>query len=151
MGLIDDLLCPAGALRQTSRCRWVWPPSSRFSSTCGCLEFLGNRWGIAGGAASALSVLWIVIVTNAMNSLDNMDGLAGGVGRDLCRALSRRHAHRGPVVRGRDGRPAAGGIAGAFLIFNFPPAKVFMPCGDGSGSLRARVPAGDRLHPHHLF
>ncbi len=96
------------------------------------LEFLGRRLGPAGVAASfALSVLWIIVVTNAMNFLDNMDGLSGGVGA-ICAALY----FAATLIGGQWFVAAMAGLTlGAllgFLVFNFPPAKVFL--GD-SGSL----------------
>jgi UDP-GlcNAc:undecaprenyl-phosphate GlcNAc-1-phosphate transferase len=78
-----------------------------------------------------LTFLWLVGITNAINLLDNMDGLAGGVALIASGVLSYF------LWRGGDAQLLAmslslvGAIFG-FLIFNFPPAKIFM--GD-SGSL----------------
>jgi UDP-GlcNAc:undecaprenyl-phosphate GlcNAc-1-phosphate transferase len=78
-----------------------------------------------------LTFLWLVGITNAINLLDNMDGLAGGVALIASGFLS--------VFFWRNGYPdllilslaIAGSILG-FLVFNFPPARIFM--GDsGSG------------------
>ncbi|MCX5661538.1 MAG: MraY family glycosyltransferase [Planctomycetota bacterium] len=95
-------------------------------------EFLGRSYGLPGDVLSvALSVVWIVVVTNAMNFLDNMDGLSGGIGA-ICAAL-----YLAATLIGGQWFVAAlaalllGALLG-FLVFNFPPAKVFM--GDG-GSL----------------
>jgi UDP-GlcNAc:undecaprenyl-phosphate GlcNAc-1-phosphate transferase len=96
------------------------------------LEFLGKNYGLAGEAVSiVLSVAWIVVVTNAMNFLDNMDGLAAGVGA-ICAALYLAATLIGGqwFVAGAAAL-LVGSLAG-FLVFNFPPARVFM--GDG-GSL----------------
>ena len=96
--------------------------------------FFGNntidffRWPIAN---IFLTFFWLVGITNAINLLDNMDGLAGGVSLIAAGFLS--------VFFWRTGHPEllilslsiAGSILG-FLIFNFPPAKIFM--GD-SGSM----------------
>jgi UDP-GlcNAc:undecaprenyl-phosphate GlcNAc-1-phosphate transferase len=83
---------------------------------------------LVGGA---LTVLWIVGVTNAFNLLDHMDGLTGGVTVLACAAFA--------IIAVATGQwfvaaalIALGGAAGAFLLFNFPPARVFI--GDG-GSL----------------
>ncbi len=86
------------------------------------------RWPIAN---IMLTFLWLVGITNAINLLDNMDGLAGGVALIASVFLS--------VFFWRTGYPdllvislaIAGSILG-FLLFNFPPAKIFM--GD-SGSM----------------
>lgn len=91
-----------------------------------------DQFGPAGSAASVLlSVVWLVVVTNAMNFLDNMDGLSGGIGA-ICATL-----YLAATLIGGQWFVAAmaalllGSLLG-FLVFNFPPAKVFM--GDG-GSL----------------
>lgn len=78
-----------------------------------------------------LTFFWLVGITNAINLLDNMDGLAAGVALIASSVLSYF------LWRGGDSQllmmslSLAGAIFG-FLIFNFPPAKIFM--GD-SGSL----------------
>lgn len=78
-----------------------------------------------------ITILWIIGVTNAINFLDNMDGLAGGV-TAIAGALFMAAA----LVNGQWFIAATlaliiGSTCG-FLVFNFPPAKIFM--GDG-GSL----------------
>lgn len=86
------------------------------------------RWPIAN---IFLTFFWLVGITNAINLLDNMDGLAGGVALIASGFLS--------VFFWKTGYPEllilslalAGSILG-FLVFNFPPAKIFM--GD-SGSM----------------
>ena len=96
--------------------------------------FFGNntidffRWPIAN---IFLTFFWLVGITNAINLLDNMDGLAGGVAFIATIFLS--------VFFFKSDNPdllilsltLAGSILG-FLIFNFPPARIFM--GD-SGSM----------------
>lgn len=96
------------------------------------LELLGHRYGAAGEIVGiVLSIVWIVVVTNAMNFLDNMDGLTAGVGA-ICASLYLAATLIGGqwFVAGTAAL-LAGALAG-FLVFNFPPARVFM--GDG-GSL----------------
>jgi UDP-GlcNAc:undecaprenyl-phosphate GlcNAc-1-phosphate transferase len=78
------------------------------------------------------TVLWLVGITNAINLLDNMDGLAGGISFITACLLSFFFWR----VPGQEeffllSLTLAGAILG-FLIFNFPPASIFM--GD-SGSL----------------
>ena len=83
------------------------------------------------GASIAVTILWIVAMTNAINFLDNMDGLAGGVSAIaafffmIATILNAQWFIAGTLAL------MVGGLCG-FLIFNFPPAKIFM--GDG-GSL----------------
>jgi UDP-GlcNAc:undecaprenyl-phosphate GlcNAc-1-phosphate transferase len=94
-------------------------------------EFL-DRWGSAGFIASvALSVCWIVTITNAMNFLDNMDGLAGGVGAVVAALYLAVTLLAGQWFVAALTALLLGALLG-FLVFNFPPAKIFM--GDG-GSL----------------
>ncbi len=76
-----------------------------------------------------LSLLWITGITNAFNLLDNMDGLAAGLGSLTAMMLAiLALATRPPDLL----VPALGGACLGFLLYNFPPARVFM--GD-SGSL----------------
>jgi len=89
--------------------------------------------GYAGGAwlSIFLTVVWIVAITNAMNFIDNMDGLSGGIGAIagglfLIAAILNAQWFIGVILA-----LLVGGCVG-FLVFNFPPAKIFM--GDG-GSL----------------
>lgn len=78
-----------------------------------------------------ITVLWIVAITNAINFLDNMDGLAGGVSAIaaalfmVATILNHQWFIAGMLAL------LLGGLVG-FLVFNFPPARIFM--GDG-GSL----------------
>src|SRR5207245_9491431 len=79
----------------------------------------------------AVTVLWILAVTNALNLLDHMDGLSGGVAllagaSFLVVALQTRQTAIASMIV-----PLLGACAG-FLVFNFPPAKIFL--GD-AGSL----------------
>ncbi len=88
--------------------------------------YVGDAW-----LSVVLTVVWIVAVTNAMNFIDNMDGLSAGIaaiagGLFLVGALMNAQWFVGVVLA-----LLVGGCAG-FLVFNFPPARVFM--GDG-GSL----------------
>ncbi len=78
-----------------------------------------------------LTLVWIVGITNAMNLLDNMDGLAGGVSLITALFLSYFFFQGGEILLLVLTLALAGSILG-FLVFNFPPAKIFM--GD-SGSL----------------
>lgn len=78
-----------------------------------------------------LTVLWIVGITNAFNFLDNMDGLSAGVAAVcstafLITAISIEQWFVAATLA-----LLLGALLG-FLVFNFPPAKIFM--GD-SGSL----------------
>ncbi len=81
--------------------------------------------------SSIASIFWLVVITNAFNFLDNIDGLSAGVAAICSAALLAAAAASGQLF-------VAGwlclllGAALGFLVFNFPPAKIFM--GD-AGSL----------------
>ena len=73
----------------------------------------------------ALTIFWLITATNAFNLIDGVDGLAAGVG--IVSALSIAtvsglHQHDGTMIAAL---ALAGALAG-FLIFNFPPASIFM-------------------------
>lgn len=75
---------------------------------------------------AALAIVWIVLVVNAANVTDVCDGLAGGIAAVGLLYLG----FVAPAIR-----PMAWGLAGAclgFMVFNRPPASIFM--GD-AGSL----------------
>ena len=86
------------------------------------------RWPIAN---IILTFFWLVGLTNAFNLLDNMDGLAGGVSFIAAIFLSIFFWRTGYQDLLVISMTLAGSILG-FLVFNFPPAKIFM--GD-SGSM----------------
>ncbi len=78
-----------------------------------------------------LTVIWVVGITNAMNIIDIMDGLAGGVAAIAALAFFVVATLAGRV---NDMIPAIAlfGAVGGYLIYNKPPAKIYM--GD-AGSL----------------
>lgn len=80
---------------------------------------------------SVLSALWIVLIINAFNFLDNMDGLSAGIAVIASCILFAAAAISGQVFVGGLALVLIGTLLG-FLVFNFPPAKIFM--GD-AGSL----------------
>ncbi len=96
------------------------------------LEMLGNWWGTSGLVLSVgLTMLWVLAITNAMNFLDNMDGLSAGIGAIIAGIYLTANLIGGQWFVAALSALLMGALLG-FLVFNFPPAKVFM--GDG-GSL----------------
>lgn len=88
------------------------------------------NWVPSPAIDALITIGWIVGITNAFNLLDNMDGLSAGVALIASVAL-------GVIALAGDTGAATiatlvAGTCAAFLVFNFPPASVFM--GD-SGSL----------------
>ncbi len=91
-----------------------------------------SDYGPAGVVAShLLTMFWIIAIVNAMNMLDNMDGLSGGVGAIAAALYLMATLLAGQWFVAALAALLLGALVG-FLVFNFPPAKVFM--GDG-GSL----------------
>ncbi|MEM1211234.1 MAG: MraY family glycosyltransferase [Planctomycetota bacterium] len=93
---------------------------------------LMDDWGAWGvGLSVAVSVAWVLVIVNAMNFLDNMDGLCCGVA-----AVAGSVYLAATLIAGQ--WFVAGlcallvGALLAVLVFNAPPAKVYL--GDG-GSL----------------
>jgi len=80
---------------------------------------------------STFSAIWIVLIINAFNFLDNMDGLSAGIAVIASSILFTAAAISGQVFVGGLALVFIGTLLG-FLVFNFPPAKIFM--GD-AGSL----------------
>ncbi len=80
---------------------------------------------------SLLSAVWIVLIINVFNFLDNMDGASAGIAVIISCILFAAAALSGQVFVGGLTLVFIGALLG-FLVFNFPPAKIFM--GD-AGSL----------------
>jgi UDP-GlcNAc:undecaprenyl-phosphate GlcNAc-1-phosphate transferase len=80
---------------------------------------------------TAVTIFWLVGISNAMNLLDNMDGLAPGIALIATLFIAIAFSIDGNLPMLALALTLAGAVAG-FLIYNFPPASIFM--GD-SGSL----------------
>ncbi|MDB6006754.1 MAG: glycosyl transferase family 4, partial [Prosthecobacter sp.] len=100
------------------------------------IDMLSNPFGdgalALGWWSLPLTMIWLVSIPNIVNLIDGMDGLAGGFGLFLCLTL----AFLGYYGNQPDvlivSLAMAGALAG-FLIFNLPPAKIFL--GDGGAYL----------------
>lgn len=123
MGLLDDrksvgALTKLGVQVALAAVLWIW-------FEVRLLEMLGPALSLI------ITIGWIVVITNAMNFLDNMDGLSAGVGAIaacflLAATLVNQQWFIGCMLALLIGAQLG------FLIYNFPPATIFM--GD-SGSL----------------
>jgi UDP-GlcNAc:undecaprenyl-phosphate GlcNAc-1-phosphate transferase len=125
-GLLDDLLSLRPASKLVTQI-----------AVAAALVYFGFRlhWVESRLVDSALTMIWLVGLTNAFNLLDNMDGLCGGVA--LIVAVMLLAGFWTGVARERAMAEMSflavlAGAAGGFLVFNFPPASIFM--GD-SGAL----------------
>jgi UDP-GlcNAc:undecaprenyl-phosphate GlcNAc-1-phosphate transferase len=85
-------------------------------------------------APEAVSVLWILVVVNAYNMLDHADGVAAAVGAvalawlsagQMVLAAGLSSDHGVITVIPEPALAAAGALAG-FLVYNRPPAQLFM-------------------------
>lgn len=84
-----------------------------------------------GLLAYPLTVLWIVSISNALNLIDGLDGLAGGIAAFAALSMGAIALIQGALSTAVLSFALFGAVAG-FLVFNLPPARIFM--GD-SGSL----------------
>lgn len=100
------------------------------------IDMLSNPFGDGsinlGWFSLPLTLLWLIAIPNIVNLIDGMDGLATGFGLFICLTL----AFVGYASNQSDVVFACivmSGALGGFLIFNFPPARIFL--GDGGAYL----------------
>lgn len=101
-----------------------------------------------GYLAIPLTIFWLVGASNSVNLLDGMDGMVGTVGLSMILGMTTLFALRGHEVGTIVTLAGAGALFG-FLVFNLPPARIFM--GDGGsmtlglvlGILALKVEGGD--------
>lgn len=144
LGLVDDrreLPPKAKLLVQIAAAAWVvWGPLDPGPAP---LLLEGPPW-----LAVLVTLGWYVGMSNSLNLLDNMDGSAAGIAAVaalFCFALSGAVPSLGLATL-----VVAGGAIG-FLVWNFPPARIYM--GDAGSlllgftlaGLAARVPTGGGL------
>ncbi len=132
LGFLDDLK-PLGAkwklVGQVGAAAILYS----FGESIDCITSPGGEGAIPlGWWAPAVTIIWLVAIPNIINLIDGMDGLATGFGLFLCLTLAfvGHFAGRADVVM--MAAVMAGALAG-FLMFNFPPAKIFL--GDGGAYL----------------
>lgn len=126
MGLIDDIL----QLR----------PSTKLVAqiaAAAALVYFGFRlnWLESRLLDSVVTMVWVIGLTNAFNLLDNMDGLCAGIAFIVALMLLAGFwtgVSRDVAMPEMTLLAALAGAAAGFLVYNFPPASIFM--GD-SGSM----------------
>lgn len=84
------------------------------------------------GFGLLITVVWFVAIPNLINLVDGMDGLAGGISLFLFLTLASLGAISGAEELLTFSVAMAGGVV-AFLVFNLPPARIYM--GDGGAYL----------------
>jgi UDP-GlcNAc:undecaprenyl-phosphate GlcNAc-1-phosphate transferase len=132
LGLWDDLQ-PLGArkklLGQILAASLVWWLGLAIEK----VSYPGARWSVELGAWSYfVTVFWLIAVPNIVNLIDGFDGLAGGLGVFLSVTLGLVAIHNEQLEVAYYAFTMAGALLG-FLVFNFPPAKIYL--GDGGAYL----------------
>lgn len=91
-----------------------------------------------GILAMPLTIVWLLATTNALNLIDGSDGLCSTVGAIITGSLGVMAALGGNDAEAAVSFAMCGALIG-FLVFNFPPASIFL--GD-SGSLLVGLISG---------
>lgn len=96
-------------------------------------SYPGSAGSIDLGAWSMpVTVFWLTAIPNIVNLIDGFDGLAGGLGLCMSVTLGIVGLHNDQVPVACYAFTLAGALLG-FLVFNFPPAKIYL--GDGGAYL----------------
>ncbi|MEM1442838.1 MAG: MraY family glycosyltransferase [Verrucomicrobiota bacterium] len=110
------------------------------------IECISNPFGEGvlqlGGFSLVLTIAWFVALPNLINLIDGMDGLAGGISLFLCATLAALGMLTGNAALVILCVGLVGALTG-FLLFNLPPAKIYM--GDGGAYLLGFVIAASSL------
>jgi UDP-GlcNAc:undecaprenyl-phosphate/decaprenyl-phosphate GlcNAc-1-phosphate transferase len=79
-----------------------------------------------------ISIVWLLLTTNSLNLIDGADGLCSSVGWIASTGIAAMATLGGHTLEGSLAAGLAGAILG-FLVYNFPPAKVYL--GDAGSML----------------
>ena len=99
----------------------------------------GAGWAWAPTIGMAVSMLYLVWMVNLYNFMDGMDGFAGGMAVIGFGAFALLGALAGNPTYMATSLIIAAAAAG-FLVFNFPPARIFM--GDGGSATLGLLAGG---------
>lgn len=125
LGLIDDT--------KGLRSRWkllgqiviaLFVCLSGYAITTVYIPFIGVA-DLGIGAGGLLTMLWVVGLINAFNLIDGIDGLASGVALIGAGALVALNIIQEDAFVTFAGAALTGSLL-AFLLYNFPPAKIFL-------------------------
>jgi UDP-GlcNAc:undecaprenyl-phosphate GlcNAc-1-phosphate transferase len=132
LGLADDLrplgakIKLAGQLLTASLVYWMGLSIDK-------ITYPGGAWSVELGSWSFIvTIMWLIAVPNIINLIDGFDGLAGGLGIFLAVTLGIVGLHNEQLAVAWYAFTIAGALLG-FLVFNFPPAKIYL--GDGGAYL----------------
>jgi UDP-GlcNAc:undecaprenyl-phosphate/decaprenyl-phosphate GlcNAc-1-phosphate transferase len=131
LGLMDDFMDLNGKLKlfiQTIAALFLMGFGYRFRVV---LVPWGSGFLDLGIFSYPITLIWIIGITNAINLIDGLDGLAGGISLIAALTFGIIFWVKGQMLSAEICMAIVGAAAG-FLIFNLPPAAIFM--GD-SGSL----------------
>ena len=133
LGLWDDLK-PLGARKklagQIAIATLVWFLGLSIER----VTYPGGAWNVELSRAIGFfaTVFWLIAVPNIVNLIDGFDGLAGGLGMFMAVTLGIVGLLSEQLAVAWFAFAMAGSLLG-FLVFNFPPAKIFL--GDGGAYL----------------
>ena len=97
------------------------------------MTYPGGGWDVELGAwGLPLTIFWLIAVPNIVNLIDGFDGLAGGLGMFMALTLGIVGLMASQLQVAWYAFTMAGALLG-FLVFNFPPARIFL--GDGGAYL----------------
>jgi UDP-GlcNAc:undecaprenyl-phosphate GlcNAc-1-phosphate transferase len=97
------------------------------------VSYPGGAWSVELGAWSIpVTIFWLIAVPNIVNLIDGCDGLAAGLAVFMAVTLGIVGLHNEQLAVAWFAFTMAGAALG-FLVFNFPPARIFL--GDGGAYL----------------
>lgn len=97
------------------------------------MTYPGGEWNVELGVwGLPLTIFWLIAVPNIINLIDGFDGLAGGLGMFMALTLGIVGLMAEQFAVASYAFTLAGALLG-FLVFNFPPARIFL--GDGGAYL----------------
>lgn len=89
-----------------------------------------HLYNLSPWLAIVVTVFWFGWMTNTINWSDGMDGLAAGISLIAALMLALHALRLDPPQLSIAALPLAlAGACAGFLLFNFPPARIFMGCG----------------------
>lgn len=99
-----------------------------------------------GGWSGPVTVFWLVAIPNIVNLIDGFDGLAGGLGMFMALTLGVVGLFTEHYAMTWFAFTMGGALLG-FLVFNFPPARIYL--GDGGAYLIGFVIAALSMSSSH--
>jgi len=98
------------------------------------MTYPGGAWGVnlSPSFSMAVTLFWLIALPNVVNLIDGFDGLAAGLGLFMSVTLGIACWLNQQLTVAMYAFTLAGALLG-FLVFNFPPARIFL--GDGGAYL----------------